>query len=291
MRFSLVVATRSRVEEIGDFLESLLAQHRQDAEVLLVDQNGDDRLSALVERYAQRLPLRWIRSEIPNANNARNLGLSVAIGEIVGFPDDDCTYPPGLLNRIDAAFRDDPLLAVLTGPAAAPGGGLGSGRWRAEGGPITPENVWTSVIEFNLFLRRRTALALGGFDTRLGPGTRFGSAEGNDLVMRAIATGHRAIYDPEQLVVHPDKRLSEVAAARARIYGAGLGYVMRRHGVGPDVYLPFFIRPIGGALLSLARGDLHAAGYYAMTLRGRLSGFFAHGAAEIRELPPMRGGE
>jgi glycosyltransferase involved in cell wall biosynthesis len=291
MRFSLVVATRGRVEEIGDFLDSVLAQGRHDAEVLLVDQNGDDRLSALVERYAQRLPLRWIRSDVPNANIARNLGLSVAVGEIIGFPDDDCTYTPGLLERLDAAFRDDPTLAVLTGPAAAPGGGLGSGRWREEGGPITPENVWTSVIEFNLFLRRRVALHLGGFDTRLGPGTRFGSAEGNDLVMRAIAAGHRAVYDPGQLVVHPDKRLSEVAAARAEVYGAGLGYVLRRHGVGAGVVLPFMIRPIGGVLLSLLRGDLHAAGYYAMTLRGRLCGFLADGAAENRVLPAMRGVE
>ena len=89
------------------------------------------------------------------ACHARNLGLGLARGDIVGFPDDDCLQPPGLLDRVAAAFAADPGLAVLTGPAASPEGGLGSGRWRAEAGPITLANVWTSVIEFNLFLRPR----------------------------------------------------------------------------------------------------------------------------------------
>jgi hypothetical protein len=47
------------------------------------------------------------------------------------------------------------------------------------------------VIEFNLWLRREVALALGGFDEAMGPGARFGSAEGNDLVCRALARGTR----------------------------------------------------------------------------------------------------
>ena len=124
---------------------------------------------------------------------------------------------------MDAAFAADPALRVLTGPAASPAGGLGSGRWRRDGGPITPANVWTSVIEFNLFLRRGRALALGGFDERLGPGTPFGSAEGNDLVLRAVAAGHNAVYDPELRVVHPDKRMTAAAAERARLYGTRPG--------------------------------------------------------------------
>ena len=50
---------------------------------------------------------------------------------------------------------------MLTGPAASPEGGLGSGRWRDASGAIDLTNVWTSVIEFNLFLPRRLVLALG----------------------------------------------------------------------------------------------------------------------------------
>ncbi|MFC7539108.1 glycosyltransferase family 2 protein [Siccirubricoccus deserti] len=180
-------------------------------------------------------------------------------------------------------------MQILTGPAASPEGGLGSGRWREDGGPITPANVWTSVIEFNLFLRRQTALALGGFDEALGPGTPFGSAEGNDLVLRALAAGHAARYEPAQRIIHPDKRLTPVAVERAALYGRGLGHVMRRHAAPAGVWLPFVIRPIGGVLLNALRGRGLASRYFLASLHGRLTGYFAPRSpamlAPLAELP------
>lgn len=273
MRFSLCMATRGRDAEIGAFCESLLAQRRDDAELIVVDQNADERLAPVLARFAGRLAVTHLRSDVAKANHARNLGLRAARGAILGFPDDDCLLPPGLLDRVAAAFDADPALMVLTGPAESPAGGLGSGRWRKEAGPITPANVWTSVIEFNLWLRREVALALGGFDEAMGPGTPLGSAEGNDLVLRAVAAGHAARYEPGLRVIHPDKRLTEVATARARLYGRGLGFALRRHRVPARVWLPFAIRPLGGLALGLVKGRPREAAYYAMTLLGRAEGF------------------
>jgi GT2 family glycosyltransferase len=275
MLVSLIVATRGRDQDVAVLLDSLLAQQHAPLEVIIVDQNTDDRLGPIVAEYAPRLAVRRLRSQVANANHARNLGLAQAGGALVGFPDDDCVLPPGVLARVVAAFSEDSALQVLTGPAASPEGGLGSGRWREDAGTITRENVWTSVIEFNLFLRRETAVALRGFDEALGPGTRFGSAEGNDLVARAIRAGHRAVYDPGLRIIHPDKRLTEVAAARARLYGTGLGLVLRRHAPGLRTWLPFFVRPLGGMVLSALKLRRLELAYYAATLRGRLAGWFA----------------
>ncbi len=272
-QFSLVMATRGRTVDIAEFLDSLLVQGRQDIEAIIVDQNGDERLVPLLAPYHARLRLTHLRSAIANANHARNLGLRAATGALIGFPDDDCVFPPGTLDRVAAAFAADPALMVLTGPAESPAGGFGSGRWREGGGAITGENVWTSVIEFNLWLRRPVALALGGFDEAMGPGTPIGSAEGNDLVLRAVEAGHAARYEPALRVIHPDKRLSDTAVARARLYGRGLGFALRRHGVAAGTWLPFFIRPLGGILVSLLRLRLHNALYYAMTVLGRAEGF------------------
>jgi glycosyltransferase involved in cell wall biosynthesis len=289
VKASLVVATRGRDAELAALFDSLLAQDEPSLEVIIVDQNSDDRLAPVIAAYAGRLALVWRRTARAHANHARNLGLGLARGAIVGFPDDDCTYPPGLLAGVLGGFAAAPDLAVLTGPAASPEGGLGSGRWRAEPGPITPANAWTSVIEFNLFLRREVALELGGFDERLGPGTAFGSAEGNDLVLRALGNGYHARYDPAQRVVHPDKRLTPVAVARAQLYGQGMGFVLRRHAVPAGVWLPFFIRPLGGALLSALRGRGLAARYYWATLTGRLAGFTAAGPRAGLPLPALAG--
>jgi glycosyltransferase involved in cell wall biosynthesis len=286
--FSLVMATRGRTEEVGAFIESLLAQGRPDVELIIVDQNEDDRLDRILARHEGRLALVRIRSARANANHARNLGLRAASGAIVAFPDDDCLYPPGLLDRVAGCFNDHPAVTLLTGPAESPAGGLGSGRWREEAGPIDTASVWTSVIEFNLWLCRKLALALGGFDETMGPGTRLGSAEGNDLVLRAVAAGHAARYEPSLRVIHPDKRLTEVAVARARLYGRGLGFALRRHGVGARVWLPFAIRPLGGALLSLAKGRPRDAAYYAMTLLGRAEGFVQRHAASGRIRPAIQ---
>ncbi len=284
MRFSLVVATKGRSDDIGALLDTVLRQG-VDAEVIVVDQNEDERVAPVLAPYHGRLPLTHLRSRIANANNARNLGLRHARGEIVAFPDDDCLLPDGVLSRVDRAFADDASLAVLTGPAASPEGGLGSGRWRQEAGAITLRTVWTSVIEFNLFLRRGVAMALGGFDERLGPGTVFGSAEGNDLVARAIRAGHAARYDAALRIVHPDKRLTPVAVSRAGLYGAGLGVVLRRHAPGPGTWLPFVLRPLGGMAVSLLRWRVLAFRYYLETLRGRLTGLLS-GVEARRPAPP-----
>jgi glycosyltransferase involved in cell wall biosynthesis len=288
MRFSLIVATLGRSSEIGELLESLLAQGRDDFEVIIVDQNADDRVAPVLQPYAPRLPITHLRSSIRNANHARNLGLRAARGEIVTFPDDDCLYPDGVLARVDAAFRAAPSLGVLTGPAASPEGGLGSGRWREASGAIDLNNVWTSVIEFNLFLPRHLMLALGGFDERLGPGTRWGSAEGNDLICRAMARGAVAHYAGLR-IIHPDKRLTEVAVSRAASYGRGLGFVLRRHGVPLSVWFAFLGRPIGGALINLAKLRFHNAAYYGMSFWGRLVGGLAREAREAPLPAPLQG--
>lgn len=286
MRFSLIVATLGRDRDVAALLDSLLAQGRSDLEVIIVDQNEDDRLGPVEAAYAPRLALRRLRSSVRNANHARNLGLRHARGEIATFPDDDCLYPPGVLDRVDAAFADGSL-GVLTGPAASPAGGLGSGRWRAESGTIDLATVWTSVIEFNIFLRRDAALVLGGFDEGMGPGSPFGSAEGNDLVCRAIARGWRAHYDIALRILHPDKSLSEVAVERAERYGRGLGLALRRNGAPAAMLLTFLVRPLGGVAASLLRGRMHEAGYYWMTFRGRLAGMLAPEARAPATLAPL----
>jgi glycosyltransferase involved in cell wall biosynthesis len=286
MRFSLVVATLGRDTDVAALLDTVLTQGRADVEVILVDQNDDDRLGAIEAAYASRIALRRMHSSVRNANHARNLGLRHARGDVVTFPDDDCLYPPGVLDRVDAAFADASL-GVLTGPAASPAGGLGSGRWRAQSGPIDLATVWTSVIEFNIFLRRADALALGGFDEGMGPGSPFGSAEGNDLVCRAMARGLRARYDTALRITHPDKRLSDVAVERAERYGRGLGFALQRHGAPLAMRMTFLVRPLAGVAASLVRGRMHEAGYYWMTFRGRLAGMLAPEARQPPALAPL----
>ncbi len=287
-RFSLVVATLGRVDELHPLFASLVAQHAS-VEVILVDQNPDDRLVPVVAAFAPALPIRHVRADVRNSSYARNAGLAHCTGAIVGFPDDDCVYPAGTLDFVDQAFAADPGLGVLTGPAAAPEGGLGSGRWEAARGPIGMDNAFTTVICFNLFLRREVLARLGGFDEALGVGAAFGACEENDLVIRAFRGGAAALYDPALRVVHPDKRLTPTALARAFRYGAGFGYVLRKHGFPAATVARFLLRPLGGALLSALRGRGLEGAYYRETLRGRLYGWrMGRRAASVTRSEPVR---
>lgn len=53
--FFLVLATLQPMAELDSFLESLVAQGRSDVELILVDQNPDERLRPLVEGFRERI--------------------------------------------------------------------------------------------------------------------------------------------------------------------------------------------------------------------------------------------
>jgi glycosyltransferase involved in cell wall biosynthesis len=107
-RFSLIV----RTSELRCLLESLTQQGFVDYEVILVDQNDDDRVQELMDEFLDRVPLK--RTSSPKgASRARNVGLSLASGDIIAFPDDDCWYPRDLLKNVDWWFQTHPKYAIL----------------------------------------------------------------------------------------------------------------------------------------------------------------------------------
>ncbi len=275
MKLSLVVATVERTGELRELFQGFLAQPFQNFEVILVDQNTDDRLDGIAAEFADRFALVHLRSDVRNASHARNLGLGVARGEVVGFPDDDCLYRSETMTQVVEHFERGANLALLAGPCVSPAGERINGRWQTSSGPIHDGNVWTTMQGFSMWIRTSAARAVGGFDPAIGPGTPWGSSEEPDFALRLLRQGYRGYYDVGLGVLHPDKRLTPGATKRAFYYGAGMGRVLRRHGIAPGITLPYLYRPIGGMLLSLGRARLSDARYYWGTFRGRLFGYLA----------------
>src|SRR5271166_2242893 len=100
---SLIIATLGRVTELDRLLASLDRQTYKDFEVIVVDQNLDDRLLPLLREH-KRLSIHRLRSSA-GLSRARNAGMRAAKGDIFCFPDDDCWYPDQLLAIVSEWFE------------------------------------------------------------------------------------------------------------------------------------------------------------------------------------------
>jgi len=268
--FDLVVATVDRVEELGRLLDSLEAQTHRDFRVLLIDQNGDDRIEPIVgERAFDVVRLHAERG----LSRARNAALGEIHADLVAFPDDDCTLAPDLLAEV--ARRLSGSLDGLTG-RAVDGTGRSSSSWAQTPAMLTRENLWNRAISFTIFLRASLVARVGRFDEQLGLGaeSQWASGEEIDYLIRAVATGARIEYDPNVVVTHPNKRVSSAALrSLGSRDGASIGYILRKHAYPKRVVGRMFLRPIGGALLAFVRRDRAQAAFQLSTLRGRLLGY------------------
>lgn len=62
--FSVIVPVYNRRDEVDDLLKSLAAQTGRDFEVLIVEDGSTDPCGDIVERYADRLDVRYFFKDI-----------------------------------------------------------------------------------------------------------------------------------------------------------------------------------------------------------------------------------
>ena len=230
-RVSLVMATLGRTAEIDRCVDSLAAQTCQDFELIVVDQNPDDRLVPVVAR-ARELGLycRHLRQSEPNLCMARNAGIAQAIGEIIAFPDDDCWYEPDVvelvLNRFQALSELQGLVICWHEIGEYPAGRLSFEQFRLFRG------IRASSI--TLFFRSECLSRAGSFDTVLGLHSWYGAGEETDLMLRVLGAGDLVEHAPDIMVHHavlnpvnlPLGQMFRRARKRAR--GTGALYVRHK---------------------------------------------------------------
>lgn len=272
---SLIISSKGRYSEIRKLLSSLAQQSMRDMEVIVVDQNDDDRLVSVLEGHP--FPIRHIRMpQTTGVSFGRNIGLGQASAPLVIFPDDDCWYPDDFLERAISTMETKGLDALTGRPTDEDGNPI-QGRFERTSQYIDKGNVWTTQIEWLSMWRRTRLVSLGGFDEMVGVGAKspWQSAEGQDLMLRLIESGGTAWYDAT-LVGHDagvDPQSADAGLRRkARAYGRGMGYVIRKHRLGTGVAANFLFRPLAGALLAAVRGKFNLARYYVATCVGRVEG-------------------
>jgi glycosyltransferase involved in cell wall biosynthesis len=278
MKLSLVMSTLGRIDEVVQFIRALERSEFRDFELIIVDQNPDERLQRACEKLAPGFPLHHVRSpQAKGLSRGRNAGVLKASGELVCFPDDDCCYPPSLITEVLARF-DETGCDIVCGRAAAPDGRSINGRFETEAQPVDLRNVFTTQIEWVVFFKRAVFEALEGFDEDIGVGaaTPWQSCEGPDITIRALRAGFKVYYDPALYAHHPEldtRHPDSAMRAKGRRYARGMGHVIKKHRYGFAYLANYLVRPMGGACLSVLEGNLKRCLYYLNVAVGRAEGY------------------
>lgn len=274
---SLIIATLHDDGELALCLASLERQQLAPLfEVIVVDQNGDDRLIEVVSRFTGSLNIHHEQVDFRNAARARNLGARLAQGTWLGFPDDDCQLLENVLNEV-LRISNDPLAQVITGQTIDETGAPNLLRWQQEPTDFCRRTMFKCLTEATLFVRRELFLRTGGFDERFGPGAPFPAAEGIDLMNRLFdhMNGQKACYSPQIKMRHPSKipPWNAWAVSRFHSYAIGGGALIAKN-PQPHI-LRWGIRTLASAFIQLFTVNGWRSAAFAALILGMIRGFAA----------------
>jgi glycosyltransferase involved in cell wall biosynthesis len=100
---SCVVPVYNGERYLGEAIESILKQSYRPIEIIIADDGSTDETASIAAGYGKQL--RYLSQANAGAAAARNLGMSAAEGEFVGFLDADDVWPWDKLDRQMARFR------------------------------------------------------------------------------------------------------------------------------------------------------------------------------------------
>jgi GT2 family glycosyltransferase len=282
-RFSLVIPTLKRLDEVRRLLVSLRDNTCRDFEVIVVDQNRSNLLDDLCREFGVSFPLTHLKPDLTGAARARNHGFQFAKGEIINFPDDDCVFTPGLLAEVSKQFQASPDLDAICGRAVDPVSRQSAVvRFSDRSQWVSVGNVYQTTLEFTMFMKRSVLMDVGPLDEELGVGTYYGAEEGADFVLRALYQGKRFYYDPGLLIYHEHKiaRYDANECQKAFNYGRGFGRMSVKHLLlyrKPSAlfrFLHFQGRALCAVILYACLLKPERSRYYLKRILGRLIGAY-----------------
>ncbi|HVE66977.1 MAG TPA: glycosyltransferase, partial [Solirubrobacteraceae bacterium] len=240
---SVLICSRERPALLGDTVRSVLAGAVVPAELVIVDQSAevDRELAALGDVRGCRV--RYVHSSTAGLSRARNVGLRTATSEVAVMLDDDMLVDERWLSELLAGRPAAPR-ALATGRvlAAPPEGDAGIVPPAALVERDTPAvyrgpQAIDVVPGANVALPRELALEVGGYDERLGAGTRFGAADDNDMGYRLLRAGCEVHHVPSAIALHRAWRSrSELLRLRWR-YARGKGAFYAKHAERRDRHI------------------------------------------------------
>jgi glycosyltransferase involved in cell wall biosynthesis len=233
---TVAICTRNRPVMLRRALAALRRQRVAPLEVLVVDNAGsaDDVAVLLASEFPE---FRYLFEPAEGLDFARNHALREAKGDVVAFTDDDAVVDEEWVSEIARAFGD-PRVGACTGRVIPlvietdaqqlfeACGGLPSAKARLRlpidrarlprRGGLMPSVMLavTAGAGCNLAVRRRLALALGGFDEALDQGAALPGGGDADILWRVLGAGAEVALEPDAVVRHEHRRDMDLLAVQ-----------------------------------------------------------------------------
>lgn len=274
MLVSLIMPTLNRYDDIYLLMDSLVKQKYKNFELIVIDQNKNDKVKEIVNKYNDKIDIKFIKSEIPGLSYNRNLGIKIASGEVIAFPDDDCIYEDDTIENVVNFFKKNQDYRIYSCKTMDINKVDAFKKMHDGVCDINSINVLDTITSITFFINfKNDDYTL--FDEKLGVGAEFGAGEEIDYILNLLSIGYKGRYFGENIVYHPAKKHSKSKEKYQRDYNYGRGFgalckkqiVYRKDYKFIKVMGNKLIRNIGGLLLS-SNKDYHSA-----SIKGRLNGF------------------
>ncbi len=213
IKVSIVIVTYNRCSDLKECLTSIFNLKDELHEVIVVDSNSADGTKKLKDYF----PIKYVSISERSMVHARNVGISVASGDVVAFLDDDVVVHRDWLKCITEPYSDNNVGGV--GGRVIPYGK--SDKFYIKMGKNEVGKVFNSgfvvgnfdfplenIVEVDSFIgcnmsfRRGILLRMGGFDENY-KGTSY--RDETDTCMHLKRFGYKLMYHPKALVWHKFK--------------------------------------------------------------------------------------
>ena len=110
MRFySIIIPVYNRPEEIAELLQSLTSQNYTNFEVIIIEDGSDNTCKDKIEKFTEKLNIRYFFKENTGQGFSRNFGFEKAKGDYFLVFDSDCILPESYMQTVEDHLTKESL--------------------------------------------------------------------------------------------------------------------------------------------------------------------------------------
>lgn len=271
-RISLICATRDRPGELARLIDSVVQQADKICDLVVVNTSVRQLQLKATERGGCG-QVKILEGPLLSVSEARNAGVNMCEGNLLLFPDDDAYFPNGHFEAVIKAAEKyaradawhfnymDPNTGAKHDDVVVP-----------DGAPMTIREAMRRGSAICIAMRRDVHVAMGGFDTRFGPGHGpiCEVAEDVEYLVRAIAQ-YRSVAVVNSIScyhrIDAEPNLTSSRVRRIEHDGGARWYLTRKYFGWKSAALLLAAYLIG-AMYGVVRFKARSVKTYAARLRG-----------------------